>query len=689
MANINRETQLSMWDLMEKLDKAVDEASYTDKPQKSQAMDNESVISRMTNNSEAGSISDTSSIVTVMPCVRDAEIEANKQGCYDFESELKRSRPYRKMDLGPNTSTISLVDTNMRSWSILSGYSLAVVSNVSVISLNLPVSQLYNPLYYTMPSNPASFAESKPSDVSRRTDVTSYSVHEDGSPITISTTKKRDRKQKEREGTLTPKTQQSQTSLLIEYFEGEKELNKPRVRVKLKPSSARKSKDTKDHIQITEGSGHRTKGVEEKSLSPLPAADDSDPGGRQAPLKMKVIYRDQGSELSEPNILGENEHIPHNPSEGSSMPPNNMLQTKPPKSSLNNSQFPVGTLEDAIRRLILPELNKLEHERKIQQSRSNLERDRRESFASGSGLSRDELIRRGSKHANAPNLADRSEVVLNRDEQTTKTNRSSRGKKSRRSSPGLESPSQRSVDRGISGETVIRDGDHVRRRRTKDSHKLRDGGGALIGPRAVTAADLEYRGLGLGIDQREWRKKRSKSRSHHRSESTDDVFYKHDVPPMPMCSEISNSDVTRDSLLSERTSSLTNERRRAEIRQLSRGFPREVLSPECRTPTRSPAASRDLIVYHCESPSGDVERTSTPTNEPRRAEIHQATRGSPPGVLYPEYETPIPPRAAALNLAIYHCESPSGDVERTSTPTKEPRRAEIHQATRGSPQEVL
>lgn len=79
---------------------------------------------------------------------------------------------------------------------------------------------------------------SKPDD-----DKSSYSLPEDGTPVTIRT--------------RGHKTNRSQTSLLIEYFEGSKANpatdRKPSVRVRLTPS--KKSKG--DHIQVTETKGSR------------------------------------------------------------------------------------------------------------------------------------------------------------------------------------------------------------------------------------------------------------------------------------------------------------------------------------------------------------------------------------------------------------------------------------------------
>ena len=282
------------------------------------------------------------------------------------------------------------------------------------------------------------------------------------------------------------------------------------------------------------------------------------------------------------------------------------------KSSINNPRL-LETVEDAIRRLILPELTALKHEQKTQQNRSKFERDRRDSLASGSSVSREELTRRVSKHASAPDVSGRPKVVLNRDENNAGTiisGNSIKGKKDRRLERTYGSPSERTLERGMSEETVVRDGTEVDRKRSKGLKEA--AAGALIGG-ILTHAALKHHDSKSSVERRERRKKRSKSHSRSASiaESTEEIFQKHDVPPMPMRSEITDSDLTRDSILSERTSTPTSERRRTEIRQVVRGSPREVTSPASRTPTRSPGALRGLGAYHSNASLEDIKVRDT------------------------------------------------------------------------------
>ncbi|KAK5117006.1 hypothetical protein LTR62_006727 [Meristemomyces frigidus] len=90
-------------------------------------------------------------------------------------------------------------------------------------------------------------------NLTTRTDKTSYEIPEDGSPITISTQKITASREGSRPG---HHRQKSQTSLLIEYFEagkrGDKVSSRPSVRVKVTPSARKSSRNGgHDAIQFT------------------------------------------------------------------------------------------------------------------------------------------------------------------------------------------------------------------------------------------------------------------------------------------------------------------------------------------------------------------------------------------------------------------------------------------------------
>ena len=304
------------------------------------------------------------------------------------------------------------------------------------------------------------------------------------------------------------------------------------------------------------------------------------------------------------------------------------------KSSINNPKL-LEAVEDTIRRLILPELSSLKQEQRAQQNRNRLDREHRDSITSGSSLTRDETTRRVSKHASAPNV--KPKVVLNRDgnnEGIILSGNSIKGRKESRRDQGLNSPSETSFQREMSEETVVQDNGKVVHKKSKDGHRLRDAAaGGLVGG-ILTAAALRHHDSKSSIESRD-RRRRRKSRSHSRSasiaESTEEIFHKHDVPPMPMRSDVHSSELTRESILSDRTeepSSPTSELRRKEIREVSRGSPREVLSPASRTPTRTPLSGKGLGTHHSNLSRGDLSIHSRGSDQSLRSgEHHDKTGG--------------------------------------------------------------
>ena len=581
-------------------------------------------------------------------------------------------------------------------------------------------------------------------DVSRRTDRTSYSIPEDGSPITVRTSGTGEKHIHRRD--------QSQTSLLIEYFEGGKAPNvhsKPSVRVKVTPSSAKKGKETRDHIQVTQTEGDRRPsytrrislgpkdrgetqviGGESKSISSL--AEDSSLSARPPPIEVEVMHRDQeGSDLSGTSASRENHYMAYNQSEVSSMPAESMLgsnvEPSPPKRSRSRSltrlttastaaavgaaaavadtlKAPSGkqtrspsrerltrkvieklegkepritagkqktsskgrsrsvskeqltenvtsprrrsgkhqrseevpsdpsvitgsqlsdarsyksdaskssianpkllhAVEDTIRRLILPELNALKAEQK---SRRDSEGRRDSVSSSRSG----EISKRASKISSDPSVRSKSH------------REDSLKKKSRRHHEKYEdSPSERSFEREKSQETVVHDGGGKHRKRSKEGSFVKD---AAIGAAAglLTQAALKNHDSSSTVDRKERRRKRSKShsRSHSVTDSaagTEEIFTKHDVPPMPMRSEMTNSDVTRDSILSERTSTPSSEKRRTEIRHAARASAKEAYSPS-QTPTRSPSGLRNSATYDDEYHDHYSQSTQSYEDEPHQ-----------------------------------------------------------------------
>ena len=536
-------------------------------------------------------------------------------------------------------------------------------------------------------------------DVSRRTDRTSYSIPDDGSPVTISTRRRRDRereRERERERDEGKLSRQSQTSLLIEYFEAGKRSSgvhsRPSVRVRVTPSSRkRKDKDDGDRIHISEsGSGRKpsyTRRIslgtpsrkpreeladddDSQSVSSVASAPEDMGAGRRPPLEIEFVKNDKDSDVSRyiqptsdistipPDSMLDSAVSKHRPShqefsdEDETLQDDNLLKTpartrsrslsreriaqkaaekvagsrtrskhqasdkgKSPKSFLNaeesrsprrrsarhrekefgspesslltnsalSSQLKAGdqysfrsntskssinnpklleTVEDAIRRLILPELKELKKDQKVQANRSKFERDSMASQASGSGTAKDELSRKLSKHSSAPDVTRRRRTSDDSLRQDTMSPLS-KGKENQRSPPAIK------IGRRPS---AAEDEVSLHRKKSKGLRHAEKAG--IVGAR-LTEAALKHHDSQSNIDASERRRPSKGPSIQSPTEGINDtelVFQKHAVPPMPFRSEI-DTELTRDSILSQQTDTTVEpvhgEVPRASVQQLA------------------------------------------------------------------------------------------------------------------------
>ncbi|KAJ9309068.1 hypothetical protein DTO217A2_1437 [Paecilomyces variotii] len=597
-------------------------------------------------------------------------------------------------------------------------------------------------------------------DVSRRTDKTSYSIPDDGSPITIPTRRKsRNRDKDESSNKLTRSSHQSQTSLLIEYFEGGKGTgslhSRPSVRVRVTPSAARKLRDQTDHIQITESGGSRKPvytrrislgnsskqkqppeaAIDDQSISSYNSAgDEGTTAPRRSPLEIEFVDRDQTSEVS--NVSRDARYMLPT-SDISSMPPDSLLDgpsvqtprrkrsqslnregarevddllkapsrrrsrslsreriahkvaeklNNPPRdtsgnhakrleksmsrahskefletdskssrrklhksreddipaspessllsasavssrrksgdqysfrsgtsrSSINNPKL-LETVEDAIRRLILPELKELKKDQKVTSNTSKFEREMGASRGSGSSASRDELGRRLSKHASAPDVKNPTVILhkSSKDEGIILSDDRSTEHKEQEKENEVTSPSGKTYIKGARPD--LTEEEKLRRQRSKG---LRDAEAAAIVGTALTTAALKHHDSQSSMDRRERRKRRSRGHSRDPSfNETELVFQKHNVAPMPMRSEI-DSELTRESILSQRTAGTETSHQGVEVRNVSHGSPRGAGSSGSSTPTRrTPRGGRQLGTYHSNMSNGDLSIHSASERE--------------------------------------------------------------------------
>jgi hypothetical protein len=583
-------------------------------------------------------------------------------------------------------------------------------------------------------------------DISRRTDRTSHTIPDDGSPVTVATSTKRSTS-----GKLSKINQQSQTSLLIEYYEGGKgphsSSRQPSVRVRVTPSGSGKNKAKKDgHIVVTEDHGTRRPSYSRRiSLGTESPVRTVDPGSvsslgavGESPLDIEILQ--EGSDLSGTSLSREVRYIVP-PSDISSIAPNSLLDgpaslppTSQPPQTLNEKMAEVATLnapsgsqnrtvsgerfsqkvieklsnkprattsgkrrhsdktrarsvshgvpeveeqepqqrsskrleddlvadssvvtnsylsagnksvdqtsfrpgasqtslhnpkllqtvEDAIRRLILPELKELKTNQKNASRSTKYDRETDYSDLSGSSISREQVRAYDEKGRSNRSTKESGDVLSS----------GSQRRHRRRKDVDLDSPSERSYRRRESVDSVSVE-DEPDRERRGNHRRLRDTAASALASRDLTAAALKHHDSGASLERDERRQRRKKRSKSHSSRSasiaeSEEIFQKHDVPPMPMRSE-ANSEVTRSSLLSQKTAGAVTPTRR-EVREVIRGSPRQITSPTSQTPTTTPAdRRRGLGTHHSNLSERDLS-------------IHNAeVDHDPQEEKYPNYDAP-------------------------------------------------
>lgn len=281
------------------------------------------------------------------------------------------------------------------------------------------------------------------------------------------------------------------------------------------------------------------------------------------------------------------------------------------RSSINNPKL-LETVEDAIRRLILPELKELKKDQRVISNTSKFERDLSASYSTASTSSRGGLARRLSKHASAPDVT-KPKVVLSKDgedEGIVLAADPAPGKKERKASTdsqSSETPYARWTNR-----PELTERDKIRRQRSKGLRDAQDAG--IVGT-ALTSTALKHHDSKSSLDKTEsGRGSERRSRTGSVNE-TELVFQKHNVPALPLRSEI-DSELTRDSLLSQRTEETATPRKGpkgSKTQDVSRGSPAK--SPTTRTPTRTPLDSPYELGAHYTTDHDWEDRSRSPLED--------------------------------------------------------------------------
>lgn len=225
------------------------------------------------------------------------------------------------------------------------------------------------------------------------------------------------------------------------------------------------------------------------------------------------------------------------------------------KSSINNPKL-LETVEDAIRRLILPELTALKREQSKHASRG---KEYGGSVTSGSAVSRES---RDDESSSKRRLSEREAVG----------DPSNKGKGVLRKERDLTESSSRDI-----AEEGVNENYHGDRHHGLEAAVV----GAGLGALTASALDKHESQESMS-EKRERRRRRTKSRS--RSDIAENYEEVEEAPPrMPLMSEVNASDITRTSILSaetDRPNSASLEQRITPIQEVARG----IASPAAATP---------------------------------------------------------------------------------------------------------
>ncbi|KAI0479696.1 hypothetical protein F4859DRAFT_513198 [Xylaria cf. heliscus] len=241
--------------------------------------------------------------------------------------------------------------------------------------------------------------------------------------------------------------------------------------------------------------------------------------------------------------------------------------------SINNPKL-LETVEDAIRRLILPELDAIKRERSQRETKGPKDRESLSSLTSATP--------EGTTPADKRKSAD-----------TTKTNRS-RDREARNDLSPHSSIDQLSYTEDVQYENPTPRLDH---------DLLTD---AALGA-AVGAAALRSKSMGDEKRQRRRRRAETPKRDHDEKYEGEEVDSQV-APPMPLSSEINPSEITRTSILSadtDRPHSASEQM--MPVREVARGVASMESMDDTTTPTRSPEPTlQHLGTQHANVSHGDL-----------------------------------------------------------------------------------
>ncbi|MCJ1250936.1 hypothetical protein MMC30_008164 [Trapelia coarctata] len=127
--------------------------SYSDILTKLEKMEQHQACQQSNPSSVFGEAIEDSAITTTIKGVSHEEGGPPQVFRFAFDTDLWGSRVYRKIPYGVSSISLHTRSAHITSWSILSGLSMADMSQVSVLSLAIGLKEVYNPTHYMGPAS--------------------------------------------------------------------------------------------------------------------------------------------------------------------------------------------------------------------------------------------------------------------------------------------------------------------------------------------------------------------------------------------------------------------------------------------------------------------------------------------------------------------------------------------------------
>ena len=349
-----------------------------------------------------------------------------------------------------------------------------------------------------------------------------------------------------------------------------------------------------------------------RELSPEPSSES------RIPVKSKPRgSRDYSEEDSKARSRRSSKSHRDSGTDSSLLPPRDVESniSGASKVSLNNPRL-VQLVEDSIRRIIIPELETI---RRHQSVRSTATRD---SYTSESSLAKSDARRRSHRSSggltkNRVEYDDHDSLV----EPSRESGRRRKHRKSSQSSADSEATRSRrgSVDSIAEEKKRIHRSDQASRSGEQEAAK---GCGTGLTKAALKSHDSRSSIDSYDTGTRE-RRKHGRSRKHSESDvkSDETAEARRDIPPLPMNSEIQDSELTRESLLSAESAdsnqrgSLSSRTHAAPIHEVSRGSPQTVESPKSRLSPKVSSTARGDTTTPRRVRSDEESLTTSPRND--------------------------------------------------------------------------